>query len=134
MPEHQPILAHAACGPTGFAVTTGSALKNSRMKTKPTYSENILTSQLRDLPNGTLFSEHVFDGLAPEPTLYKKVETLADDIMIEPISFGQYAEAPGERCRLGYTDESGKEWRVWSTENVQKMIGWLMTTHQALNS
>lgn len=104
------------------------------MKTKPTYPGNILTSDLKGLPDGTLFSEHVFDGLTPEPTLYKKIATLADDIMVEPISFGQYAEVPGERCCLGYTDESGKEWRAWSAENVQKMIGWLMTTHQALNS
>jgi hypothetical protein len=104
------------------------------MKTKPIYAGNLLTSQLRELPDGTLFSQHVFDGLAPEPTLYKKVETLADDIMIEPIALGQYSEVPGERCRLGYTDESEKEWRVWSVDNVQKMIGWLMTTHQGLSA
>lgn len=102
------------------------------MKTEPIYAGNILTAQLRDLPNGTLFSEHLFDGLAPEPPLLKKVETTPDDIVIEPISLGQYAEIPGERCCLGYTDASDKEWRVWSVENVQKIIGWLMTSRQVM--
>lgn len=106
------------------------------MKTKPTYAGNILTSELALLPDGTLFSEHVFDGLTPEPTLYKKIETTLDgrDIIIEPISFGQYSEVPGERCRLGYGNESEKEWRVWSVDNIHKMIGWLVTTHQAIES
>jgi hypothetical protein len=108
--------------------------KNLRMKTKPTYTNNILTSELLKLPEGTLFSEHVFDGLAPEPTLFKKIANTLDDkdIIIEPISLGQYAEVPGERCCLGYDDTSEKEWRVWSKTNVEKMIGWLMTTHQSL--
>jgi hypothetical protein len=110
------------------------------MKTKPDFTGNLLTSQLQDLPDGTLFSEHVFDGLAKEPTIYKKIDTLKPykdwpegDITIEPICLGQFSEVPGERCRLGYTDESEKEWRVWSQENVEKMVGWLMTTHQYLS-
>jgi hypothetical protein len=102
------------------------------MKTKPIYSGNLLTSQLRVLPNGTIFSEHVFDGLAPEPVLYKKIETTRDDIVVEPLTFGQYHEVPGERHCLGFTDASDREWRVWSRENVEKMIGWLMTSRQSL--
>ena len=99
--------------------------------------KNLLTSELQQLADGTIFSEHVFDGLAQEPVLYKKVcnctphkDWPEGDVLVEPISLGQYAEVPGERHRLGYTDDSEKEWHAWSRENIEKMVGWLMSSHQ----
>lgn len=110
------------------------------MKSTPTYDGNIPTSALQDLPDGTLFYEHKFDGLAPETEIFKKMETLpackdwqCGDVVIQKMTCGQYSEVPGERCRLGWTDDSEKEWRVLSDENVQRIIGWLMTSHQMLN-
>lgn len=77
------------------------------MKTKPTYAGNMLTSELALLHDGTLFSEHVFDGLAHEPTLYKKIETTRDgkDIIIEPISFGQSRSKPTQSASGAGSDD-----------------------------
>jgi len=111
------------------------------MKTKPDYKGNILTKDLQKLENGTLFYEHVFDGMAEEPTLYKKMATCKPykdwpegDVTIQPMTCGQFSEVPGETHRLGYANEDEREWRVVSEENVQKMVGWLMTTKQFLNT
>jgi hypothetical protein len=107
------------------------------MKTEPTYPGNLLTNQLQALADGTLFYEHVFDGMEPEKSLYKKVRTCQPDndwpegdIVIEEMTCGQYGEVPGERCRLGHTNASDKEWCVVPRQNVEKMVGWLMTTAQ----
>lgn len=107
------------------------------MKTKPDYTGNLLTKDLQSLPDGTLFYEHVFDGMEDEQPIYKKIETCVPhkdwpegDIVIEAMTCGQYREVPGERNRLGFTNESEKEWCVVPRENVEKMVGWLMTTAQ----
>jgi hypothetical protein len=111
------------------------------MKTTPVYKGNILTEGLQSLADGTLFYEHVADQLEKEQPLYKKVETLrptpdcpGGDVLIEPMTCGQFSEVPGERHCLGYQNDSEKEWRVVSSENLMKMVGWLMTTSQYLES
>ena len=111
------------------------------VKTTPTYKGNILTEDLQKLPDGTLFYEHVFDGLEPEQVIWKKLRSipkgkncLNGDISVEPMTCGQYGEVPGEVCCLGWDNTSEKEWRVVSSDNVMRMVGWLMASTQYLEA
>lgn len=102
------------------------------MKTKPDYPQNILTSDLLKLPNGTLFSEHTI-GYDPPSEIYKKIGVTVDgkDIIIEPMYCTFYRGA-SEASRLGYTNESDKEWFVWSEKEILRIVGWLMSSTQVI--
>jgi hypothetical protein len=111
------------------------------MKTKIPYGKTVSTLELQKLPNGIIFSEHFSDGLAQEPPICKKLETLNPckmwphgDILFEEITLTQFAETPGDAGRLGHKPDDELEWRVWSVEDVQKMVGWLMTSQQMMDS
>ena len=110
------------------------------MKTKIPYGEIVHTKELQNLPNGVIFSEHFCDGLAQEPPICKKLETLEPcdiwphgDICYEEICFTQFCEVPGDAGRLGHTPDEEREWIVWSVEDVQKMVGWMMTSQQMMD-
>ncbi len=111
------------------------------VKNAPTYKGNILTEDLQKLPDGTLFYEHVFDGLEPEKVIWKKMESIPrgkdapnGDIAAQPMTCGQYGEVPGETCCFGWDNTSDKEWRVVGPDNVMRMIGWLMASEQYLQA
>jgi hypothetical protein len=99
-------------------------------------SQKLKTSELQNLPDGTIFSD-AEGGLDDSPILYKKIETCIEykgwpegDVSVEPVCLAQFGEVPGERCRLGYTDKDDKEWLVWGREDIEKMVGWLMASTQ----
>jgi hypothetical protein len=110
------------------------------MKIKIPYGDIVTTKELQKLPDGILFSEHFSDGLAQEPPICKKLETLAPcdlwpdgDVLFEEMTFSQFAEVPGDAGRLGHKTEDGREWIIWDIEGVQKMVGWFMTSRQFLD-
>ena len=98
-------------------------------KAKIPYGTIISTDDLRELPDGILFSEHFMDGLAMEPPIFKKLESIEPsgmwpdgDVLIEEMVLTQYAETPGEACRLGIGNDQEKMWLIWTPNNTQQMV------------
>ena len=95
----------------------------------------VTSYQLKNLPDGTVFSAISNDSLKPEESLYKKMESLDDhDVMVEEMTLSQFSEVPGEIFRLGLKEDDEQEWEVWTIKEINIMIGWLMTSFQYIEA
>ena len=105
------------------------------------FGNNVFTSQLQDLENRSIFSEYHNRGMAIDLVLYMKLETIppskefpSGDVLVQELYSSQSNEVPGDIYRLAYDDSDEKIWHVWDMENVQKMVGWLMSSKQFMES
>jgi hypothetical protein len=56
------------------------------------------------------------------------------DVLVQEFTFTQYGNVPGEAFRLQTTSGDDRKWLIWTINNVQMMVGWLMTSQQFMDS